>query len=160
MCESGSTGEAAIDASDRQSFRDRNDVRNEVVVTQHHAFRLAGRSGRVDDSSQIIARDLRQHIVERCRFALEDRFALLLDRIKSHRTSIILRDRLTVEKDQPLKALNASDRFFGMLVDFLSRNAKHFRVRVLKYEPDLFDGLRCVDRNVDRAEREDREVHE
>ncbi len=102
MCDKGSTDSATSVGPIGKPFAIDMHIRHEVVVRQHHAFRLTGGSGRVDDRREIVRSDGLQVRIECAGPLLSKRFAFLLQLVQ-RKTALDVFRHFRLEEDEVLE---------------------------------------------------------
>src|SRR5690606_37391131 len=117
----------------------RDDVRDEIVVREHHALWRAGRPGGVNYRRKVATRDRRHLVFEKVWIFLQ----ILSARVFKIAQQCDLRPAFLciVEEDHPLQALDRLNTFFCVLPKLFARQEEHLRTRVLENVAYLIDRL-------------------
>ena len=126
-------------------------------MRKHHAFRFARGARSVNNCRQIIRAHGAQKLVERARLIAIMMGAAFFQFLQGDRVPDVRRC-FFIKENQLQRHGQALERFGRVLENLAPGDKEGARAGIAQDEGNLIDGLRGVDRNIDGAQRKDRQV--
>jgi hypothetical protein len=156
-------GERLVARADVDVLQHRLAITEEVAVREHHALRLAGRAGGVEDGREVVAADLEEAAVELGRRVLADLLAVRIDHGRERgegERRLRSEAPLVVEAEDVAQVGQPREQRRDLAPLGRGREEDRARAAAREQRLDLVARIRRVDRDVDQPRGEAGEVGE